>query len=307
MVGTLIGPGTWMPSTLLNIADLIGDYKQVVEKNDDISLMYILYQGMMMVGTLIGPGSIILMLIGAFSLALNLTNDEALIFNVVIVGVFIGACIFAKADHQIRLAELLSVLYAVIMIAVYIGVILTIIDDGPLSLSAMGIWATFGSFLLAAILHPQEFVFIFSIVIYLCSIPSMYLLLVIYAFFNMDNQGWGTREGPKLPAAVDEAKLTPMGLLANAKVWATSKLMRTPGGKQQESLGEVEVSGVTISTQTAGVSKDTQTEDEPKEKEKPKMLKDLTKEENMSVAEKFDLNEGALPFDRYEEIFWKKM
>ena len=60
----------WMPSTLLNIADLIGDYKQVsqhsfpkhfyprlikvVEKNDDISLMYILYQAMMMVGTLIG-------------------------------------------------------------------------------------------------------------------------------------------------------------------------------------------------------------------------------------------------------------
>ena len=36
------------------------------------------------------------MLIGAFSLALGLTNDEALIFNVVIVGVFIGACTFAK-------------------------------------------------------------------------------------------------------------------------------------------------------------------------------------------------------------------
>ena len=93
--------------------------------------------------------------------------------------------------------------------------------------------------------------------------------------------------------------MTPMGLLANAKLWATSKLMRSPGGKEQESLGEVEVSGVNISTQTAGVSKDTQTEDEPKEKEKPKMLKDLTKEENMSVAEKFDLNEGALPFDRF--------
>ena len=36
---------------------------------------------------------------------------------------------------------------------------------------------------------------------------SRYLLLVIYAFFNMDNQGWGTREGPKLPAAVDDAKV----------------------------------------------------------------------------------------------------
>ena len=61
----------WMPSTLLNIADLIGDYKQVscsswytfcekvVEKNDDISFMYILYQAMMMVGTLVGMFTII--------------------------------------------------------------------------------------------------------------------------------------------------------------------------------------------------------------------------------------------------------
>ena len=89
-----------------------------------------------------------------------------------------------------------------------------------------------------------------------------------------------------------------MGLLANAKVWATSKLMRTPGSSRPEPMHEVAVSGVSISTQTAGHTKDTQTEDEPKEKEKPKMLKDLTQEENKSASEKFDLNEGALPFDR---------
>ena len=92
-----------------------------------------------------------------------------------------------------------------------------------------------------------------------------------------------------------------MGLLANAKLWATSKVMRVPVGRQQEALGEPEVGGVTISTQTPGFAKETQTEDEPKEKEKPKLLKDLTKEENMSVAEKFDLNEGALPFDRFSK------
>ena len=129
------------------------------------------------------------MLVGAFSLALGLTNDEALIFNVVIVGVFIGACIFAKADHQVRLAEMLTVLYAIVMIAVYIGVVLTvrtvhaadcvivlpqIIDDGPLSLSALGIWVTFGSFFLAALLHPQEFGCLGSMLIYLCTIPSMW-------------------------------------------------------------------------------------------------------------------------------------
>lgn len=73
-----------------------------------------------------GPGSIVLMLIGAFSLALGLTNDEALIFNVVIVGVFIGACTFAKEATQIRLAELFTVIYAIVMIATYIGVVLTV-------------------------------------------------------------------------------------------------------------------------------------------------------------------------------------
>ena len=92
-------------------------------------------------------------------------------------------------------------------------------------------------------------------------------------------------------------QLTPMGLLANAKLWATSKLMKTPGSKQADPLGQLEVSGV--ATQTAGISRDTQTEDNPKDqKEKPKMLKDLMQEESKSVAEKFDLSEGALPFDR---------
>jgi chitin synthase len=73
-----------------------------------------------------GPGSIILILVGAFTVAFGITNDEALIINAVLVGSFIVCCIFAKADNQIRFAELLTVLYAIIMIAVYIGVALTV-------------------------------------------------------------------------------------------------------------------------------------------------------------------------------------
>ena len=47
-----------MPSTIANIADLLSDYRNVVAKNDDISYFYIIYQIMMMVGTILGPGSI---------------------------------------------------------------------------------------------------------------------------------------------------------------------------------------------------------------------------------------------------------
>ena len=142
---------------------------------------------------------------------------------------------------------------------------------------------------------------------------------MIYAFFNMDNQGWGTREGPKIAAAVDDSKVTlptlsptcaqvtPMGLLTNIKMWFTSKLNKQPMGAM-EAHRDVELNGVSAGTQTWGTARETQTEDAPKEEEKPKMLKDLHADESRSFADKFELGDGhAEPFDKYEEVFWKKM
>jgi len=34
----------WMPSTIMNIVDLLGSYKSVVKNNQDISTLYIIYQ-----------------------------------------------------------------------------------------------------------------------------------------------------------------------------------------------------------------------------------------------------------------------
>ena len=187
----------WMPSTLLNVVDLIQDYKVVVNNNDDISYLYIGYQLLNLVGTMIGPGSIFLMLVGAFHVAFGLTNTESLILNTVLVSVFTLSCCFLKSDHQIRMAEILTIVYAIIMIAVYVGLGLQIAEDGPLSLTAIGFYCTFGSFLVAALLHPQEFWCLTCAVIYVCVIPSMYMLLMIYSLFNMNNVSWGTREVPK--------------------------------------------------------------------------------------------------------------
>ena len=80
------------------------------------------------------------------------------------------------------------------MVAVYIGIIIQIVEDGPLSLSALGFFFTFGSFIIAAFFHPQEWTNVFYLVIYLAMIPSVYLLMTIYAIFNMDDVSWGTRE-----------------------------------------------------------------------------------------------------------------
>ena len=185
----------WMPSTLLNVIDLVSDWKDVVEKNDNISGAYMFYQLFNnIIGTTIGPGFIVLMLIGASSLAFGLTSTESLILNALLVGFFIFSCMFMKRDHQIMIAQVLTLVYAVMIIAVYIGVAIQIGEDGPLSLSAMACFFTLGSAVLPAILHPQEFNDVFCFIIYLATVPSMYLLLTVYSFFNMDDSSWGTRE-----------------------------------------------------------------------------------------------------------------
>jgi len=175
-------------------------HHQVVKANDDISYFYIAYQAFLLVSTFIGPGSIVLMLVGAFSLAFNLSDTNSLIFNLVLVGIFVFSCVFMKSDHQIMIAQLLTLLYAVIMIAVYIGIFIQIAEMGPLALTSLMTFFTFASYIIAALLHPQEFWCILTLPIYLCTIPSMYLLLVIYAFFNMNDVSWGTREVPKSAA-----------------------------------------------------------------------------------------------------------
>lgn len=137
------------------------------------------------------------MLIGAFNIAFGLNNTNALILNAALVVAYICACLFLKTDHQIRMAELLTVLYALIMCAVYVGIFITMIDDGPYSITSISFFVTHGSFVLAALLHPQELNCIWCLPIYILTIPSMYLLLTIYSIFNMNNVSWGTREAPK--------------------------------------------------------------------------------------------------------------
>ena len=84
-------------------------YYFAVKNNPDISKGYIFYQSFMMFGTVFGPGSIFLMLIGAFSTAFSISNDTALIINAVLVGGFVLACCLLKSKDQIRVAEILTV------------------------------------------------------------------------------------------------------------------------------------------------------------------------------------------------------
>ncbi|XP_069122338.1 chitin synthase chs-2-like [Argopecten irradians] len=55
----------WMPSTIANIMDLLQDADATVKKNDNISRLYIIYQGTLMLSTMIGPATVLMMIAGA--------------------------------------------------------------------------------------------------------------------------------------------------------------------------------------------------------------------------------------------------
>ena len=61
----------------------------------------------MMVGTVLGPGSIYLMLVGAFGVAFSLSSWSSFLINLVPLGIFIIACLWCKADTQIIIAQVL--------------------------------------------------------------------------------------------------------------------------------------------------------------------------------------------------------
>ncbi|KAF2352209.1 Nucleotide-diphospho-sugar transferase, partial [Trinorchestia longiramus] len=191
----------WVPSTMANIMDLLQDYKRTIKINDNISLPYIAYQTMLMAGTILGPGTIFLMLVGAFVAAFNIGNWPSFEYNIIPIVLFMVVCFLANASNngnqrevQIIVAEILSAGYALTMMAVIVGTTLQLGEDGIGSPSAIFLIALSGSFFISACMHPQEFQCIIPGLLYLLCIPSMYLLLIIYSLINLNDVSWGTRE-----------------------------------------------------------------------------------------------------------------
>lgn len=185
----------WVPSTIANIMDLLMDAKRTIKINDNISLPYISYQILLMGGTILGPGTIFLMLVGAFVAAFKIDNWTSFYYNIIPILLFMLVCFTCKANIQVALAALLSTMYGMVMIAVFVGIAINIIKDGTaLSPSALFLMLMIGQLVIAALLHPAEIYCFPHILIYIITLPSMYLLLIIYSVCNLNDITWGTRE-----------------------------------------------------------------------------------------------------------------
>ncbi|CAH2104562.1 unnamed protein product [Euphydryas editha] len=232
----------WVPSTIANIMDLLADYKHTIKINDNISSPYIAYQMMLMGGTILGPGTIFLMLVGAFVAAFRIDNWTSFEYNLYPIALFMFVCFTMKSEYQLLVAQILSTAYAMIMMAVIVGTALQLGEDGIGSPSAIFLISLSSSFFIAACLHPQEFWCIVPGIIYLLSIPSMYLLLILYSVINLNVVSWGTREvqTKKTKKEIEQEKKDAEEAKKKAK--QKSLLGFLPGVNSEEEEGSIEFS-----------------------------------------------------------------
>lgn len=93
----------WVPSTICNILDLLGDAKTVVQKNNSISMLYICYQAMLMSGTILGPGTIFLMMVGALVSVFSIGIWTSFLWNFFPLFSFMTICYFFSQKYQVSI------------------------------------------------------------------------------------------------------------------------------------------------------------------------------------------------------------
>ncbi|XP_034536216.1 chitin synthase 1 [Notolabrus celidotus] len=195
----------WGPSTLANTLDLLNSGSETVKRNMSISRLYIFYQMFTVGASILGPASVTLMVAGAFQFIFKMAGTLSIIIASIPPVFYILLCFLTKANTQITIAGIMSVLYAFLMTASLFSIIGDMVMQGTF-LTPTGVFLVSMAimYLVTAILHPEEFGMIIYGLMYFICIPSGYLLLAIYSLVNMNNVSWGTRESNK---AGEEAKM----------------------------------------------------------------------------------------------------
>ncbi|XP_021365799.1 uncharacterized protein LOC110458439 [Mizuhopecten yessoensis] len=198
----------WAPSTMANIMDLLMDWRNVISINENVSGLYMLYQLLLFISSMVTPGTIFLLIIGAFNSAFRIDLITSMLINLAPVVVFLIGCFVLTPKWQLRLAGVLSLIYSMVMMIVIVGLGLEIKREGICSPTTIFLVFLVGAFIIAAMLHPQEFTCLLHGALYFLAVPSMSMLLMIYSICNMHIVSWGTRENAVASNPAEPKKAT---------------------------------------------------------------------------------------------------
>lgn len=93
----------WSPSTMANILDLLGDWKNVMRLNENISGLYIAYQLLLFLSSMVTPATIFLLVVGALNSAFQIDLITSLCINLVPLLLFLISCFTVQSKWQVRM------------------------------------------------------------------------------------------------------------------------------------------------------------------------------------------------------------
>ncbi|XP_053387016.1 chitin synthase-like isoform X2 [Mercenaria mercenaria] len=199
----------WIVSTLANLWLLINKWRYIRKHNLRVSYLFLVYQVLLLVATLIAPSSVLLVVSGGLKYGMNFNPEATLSLQLVLCLCFTLICLYTSQRVQLYAAKLLTCFYAILMMIVAVGTAVEIVTDirgAPgseasfisdkirISTTSVYLFSVAGLVVLAAILHLREFPCVFHGFVYLLFLPAGYLILIIYSICNITDSSWGTRE-----------------------------------------------------------------------------------------------------------------
>ena len=208
----------WIGSTVANIYLLITKANKITTYNESINWAFVIYQVIAFFSTIISPATVILVIASGFTVSFEV-NSIAVVVVTGIVAVLYGIlCVKTSQKVQINVAKALTVIFAMVMAVVIVGIIkdktkdfLSIFhtnqtdssvnydfysDSGRLLIAESSIYLALFAivFITTALLHFFEGFALLHSLWYLLGLPAGYLFLLIYSTANLNDRTWGTRE-----------------------------------------------------------------------------------------------------------------
>ena len=120
----------WIPSTVANLMDLISESKVITRKNDSISILFIIYQILIMFSTAIAPATVILIISAGLEDYDFAPSPIIIISILVILCVVYGCiCLYTSPKTQLDVSKLLSIAFGILMLIVVIGILKNVVDE----------------------------------------------------------------------------------------------------------------------------------------------------------------------------------
>ena len=208
----------WIGSTVANIYKMITKANKITTNNESINWAFVIYQVIAFLSTIISPATVILVIASGLTVSFKV-NSIAVVVVTGIVAVLYGIlCVKTSQKVQINVAKALTVIFAMVMAVVIVGIIkdktedfLSIFhtnqtdssvdydfysDSGRLLIAESSVYLALFAivFITTAVLHFVEGFAILHSLWYLLGLPAGYLFLLIYSAANLNDRTWGTRE-----------------------------------------------------------------------------------------------------------------